>query len=310
DESKGISWVKWESVLLEKNKDGLGIGSLKAKYLSLIGKCKWRFHVESEALWCKVVKAIHGPNGGFGVRSNSGLHKGVWANIVSNSNAIDKCDTPFSSSIIRKVGDGRDVMFCNDVWLECGVRLKGKYHRLFALETHQDCSIADCWKLQNGSWVGDWRWRSDLRGRSTDDLAELSNRLTTICLVDGSVDRWQWSLARNGHFFANHLSKLVDNNVLDQFALGRNHIWNNLVLIKVNVCICRAEKNKLPTYCSLASKGINIPSSRCPLCNNGDEKIDHIDVVLLRHQESTGGRWQSFLADLCINKYNSNKQTL
>ncbi|GKC50390.1 hypothetical protein Tco_1073135 [Tanacetum coccineum] len=221
DESKGISWVKWESLLSEKNKDGLGIGSLKAKYLSLIGKCKWRFHVESEALWCKVVKTIHGPNGGFGVRSNSSLHKGVWANIVSNSNAINKCGIPFSSSIMRKVGDGRDVMFWNDVWLKCEVRIKDKYPRLFTLETHRDCSIADRWKLQNGAWVGDWRWRSylrgrsDLRGRFIDDLTELSNRISTICLVDGSLDRWQWSLARNGHFSVSHLSKLVDDKVLD-----------------------------------------------------------------------------------------------
>ncbi|GKB56445.1 putative RNA-directed DNA polymerase [Tanacetum coccineum] len=217
-----------ESMLPEKNKGVLGIGSLKAKNLSLIGKWKWRFYVESEALWCKVVKSIHGPNGGFGVHSNSSLHKGVWANIV---------------------------------------RIKDKYPRLFALETHQDCSIADRWKLQNGAWVGDWRrrsylrGRSDLRGRFIDDLTKLSNHISTICLVDGSLDRWQWSLARNGHFSVSHLSKLVDNKVLDQAA-----------------------NNKLPTYCSLASKGINIPSSRCPLCNNGDETIDHIfcDCVVVK----------------------------
>ncbi|PWA65568.1 reverse transcriptase domain, Reverse transcriptase zinc-binding domain protein [Artemisia annua] len=145
-------------------------------------------------------------------------------------------------------GNGRDVMFWNDVWLECG----------------------------NGSWVGDWCWRSNPKGRSVDDLTELSNRLSTISLVDGSHDRWQWSLAPNGHFSVNHLSKLVDNNLLDQFALGHNHIWNNLVPIKLNVYIWRAVNNKLPTYCNLASKGINIVTSGCPLCNNVDETIDHI----------------------------------
>ncbi|GJT57872.1 hypothetical protein Tco_0992926 [Tanacetum coccineum] len=156
------------------------------------GKWKWRFHMESETLWCKVVKAIHGPNGGFGIHSSFGLHKGVWANIVSNNNAIDKCGNPFSSSIMQKIRDGRDVMLWNDVWLECGVRLKDEYPV----------------------------WRSDLRGRSIDDLTELSNRLSTICLVNGIHDRWQWCLACNNHFFINHLSKLVDSKVLDQFALG------------------------------------------------------------------------------------------
>ena len=69
DESKGLSWVKWESVLSGKHKRGLGIGSLKAKNLSLVGKWKWIFHVDNESLWCEVLKAIHGPNGGFGVHS-------------------------------------------------------------------------------------------------------------------------------------------------------------------------------------------------------------------------------------------------
>ncbi|GKC07951.1 hypothetical protein Tco_0999561 [Tanacetum coccineum] len=37
EESKGISWDKWESVLLGKHKGGLGIDSLTAKNLSLVG---------------------------------------------------------------------------------------------------------------------------------------------------------------------------------------------------------------------------------------------------------------------------------
>lgn len=43
---KGVSWVKWESALSNKEVGGLGIGSLKAKKLSLVGKWWWRFRKE------------------------------------------------------------------------------------------------------------------------------------------------------------------------------------------------------------------------------------------------------------------------
>ena len=57
-----------------------------------------------------------------------------------------------------------------------------------------------------------------------------------------------------------------------------------MVPIKVNVCIWRATNNKLPTYCSIASKGINMDTLRCPFCNNVDESIDHIfcDCVVVK----------------------------
>ncbi|GJT12514.1 hypothetical protein Tco_0859556, partial [Tanacetum coccineum] len=113
-------------------------------------------------------------------------------------------DAPITRQSVHP-GNSHDVMFWNDVWLECGVRLKDKYPRFSALETNQDCLETVRWKYHNGSWVGDW---------------------------NGSHDRWKWSLAPNGHFSVNHLSKLVDDKVLDGFSLSHNHIWNNLVPIK------------------------------------------------------------------------------
>ncbi|PWA59083.1 RNA-directed DNA polymerase, eukaryota, Reverse transcriptase zinc-binding domain protein [Artemisia annua] len=65
DGSRGISWVKWNSILLNHKMGGLGVGSLLAKNLGLIGKWKWRFLNEKEALWRKVIKEFYGENGGF-----------------------------------------------------------------------------------------------------------------------------------------------------------------------------------------------------------------------------------------------------
>ncbi|GJX08316.1 hypothetical protein Tco_0196248 [Tanacetum coccineum] len=46
-------WVKWSSILLDASKGGLGVGSLEAKNLALLGKLKWRFLTDTNALWRK-----------------------------------------------------------------------------------------------------------------------------------------------------------------------------------------------------------------------------------------------------------------
>ena len=40
---KGINWVNWNLVLKDRKKGGLGVGSLLAKNLGLLGNWKWRF---------------------------------------------------------------------------------------------------------------------------------------------------------------------------------------------------------------------------------------------------------------------------
>ncbi|GKB97469.1 cysteine-rich receptor-like protein kinase [Tanacetum coccineum] len=60
-----IMWIRWEHIIIDKKNGGLGIGSTKAKNMSLLGKWKWRFLSEPHVLWNKCIKEIHGYNGGF-----------------------------------------------------------------------------------------------------------------------------------------------------------------------------------------------------------------------------------------------------
>ncbi|GJS96150.1 putative RNA-directed DNA polymerase [Tanacetum coccineum] len=87
--SKGISWVKWSKVCSNKSVGGLGVGSLKSMNLGLLGKWRWRFLNEHEALWRKVISVLYDYEGGFQNISRAGLKKGIWDGIVSSSLAID-----------------------------------------------------------------------------------------------------------------------------------------------------------------------------------------------------------------------------
>ncbi|GKB12412.1 hypothetical protein Tco_0846335 [Tanacetum coccineum] len=55
EDERGMLWFNWKTVLSPFNKGGLGIGSIRAKNLALLGKWRWRFHVEKNALWNKAI---------------------------------------------------------------------------------------------------------------------------------------------------------------------------------------------------------------------------------------------------------------
>ncbi|GJX82377.1 RNA-directed DNA polymerase, eukaryota [Tanacetum coccineum] len=63
--SKKASWVKWNDVLMDKARGGLGVASLYALNRGLLIKWFWKFYNQKSSLWAKVIKAIHGEDGGM-----------------------------------------------------------------------------------------------------------------------------------------------------------------------------------------------------------------------------------------------------
>ncbi|KAL4558591.1 hypothetical protein LXL04_036792 [Taraxacum kok-saghyz] len=59
ENKKPICWVAWKVALAEKDRGGLGIGSLKALNLALIVKWIWRMNRETKAMWRRVIAGIH-----------------------------------------------------------------------------------------------------------------------------------------------------------------------------------------------------------------------------------------------------------
>lgn len=111
---------------------------LRLKTLVLLVNGTGDFNQESDSLWCKVVKAFHG---GFCSNIGTGLHKGVWANIQSGNNAIDKVGVHFSTSFYQKVGNGNTLRFWEDVWNTYGLRFETCFPRLYAFEIDKECLV-------------------------------------------------------------------------------------------------------------------------------------------------------------------------
>ncbi|GJZ18300.1 hypothetical protein Tco_0554423, partial [Tanacetum coccineum] len=60
-DEKKIAWDKATSPI---SNGGLGIGTLKSRNHAMLSKWWWRFHTENHAFWCKIIRSIHGVDGG------------------------------------------------------------------------------------------------------------------------------------------------------------------------------------------------------------------------------------------------------
>lgn len=63
-ETQKIHWVRWDKICREKSEGGLGIKSVRAFNLALLGKWHWRMSMEKNSLWYKVLVSKDGERGG------------------------------------------------------------------------------------------------------------------------------------------------------------------------------------------------------------------------------------------------------
>ncbi|GKC44506.1 putative RNA-directed DNA polymerase [Tanacetum coccineum] len=193
DEKKKLAWVKWDRVISKSSLGGLDIGSLKACNLALLGKWWWRFRVEEDRLWVKLIKNIYGEYGGLGEegvsRRSSG---GKWSDIIKVGNDIEKTQVPFIGSFRKKVGDGCNTLFWLNQWLG-DFKLSVRFPRLFALESNKQVSVSGrgSWGI-DGGWKWEWGWEREVRGRGLGELEELSNMIQKFVPNSLYPDAMRW----------------------------------------------------------------------------------------------------------------------
>ena len=53
-----VHLINWKFVSLPRNRGSLGIGDIVKKNLALLQKWMWRFRMEPNSLWYKVIKSM------------------------------------------------------------------------------------------------------------------------------------------------------------------------------------------------------------------------------------------------------------
>ena len=120
-----------------------------------------------------------------------------------------------------------------------------------------------------------WAWRRRIRSQAeTTELNDLTNLLLNLHLTN-NMDTWEFIPDASRQFTVNSMRKLISAST----NTNNSHTkWNKLLPSKVNILTWRVSNKRLPTRSNLDSRGIDLDSTRCPLCDNDIETEDHVFV--------------------------------
>ena len=157
-----VHLINWEVVCTQKDKGGLGLRKIILLNMALLGKWVWRFAIEKDNPWKKVLLVKYGQEG-FGWRTNEvrGTYGvGVWKEILKEA---CWCWDNFQF----KVSKGTKIKFWTDHW--CGnATLSQIFPQLFTLAVHRNAAVNEVWDSSFGQEGWNLRFSRDFNDWELD----------------------------------------------------------------------------------------------------------------------------------------------
>ncbi|GJW66594.1 RNA-directed DNA polymerase, eukaryota [Tanacetum coccineum] len=216
----------------------------------------------------RFIRALHGNGGGIDMRSKVS-YSSTWMSIVNEFNKLRNNDIDLLSFLNKRVGNGLDTNFWEDVWLG-DKNFKTRFPRIYALESDKKLTVAT---KMNHNDVGFSLRRLPRDGVEMEQFRALTSVLEGVELPDMN-DRWFWSLVGSDEFSVASARKFIE----DHRLLGSPHKtgWIKVVPIKINIMAWKVRFNFLPTRLNLSRRGIEIQSIICPICNKEVESTSRV----------------------------------
>jgi len=150
DQSK-ISWIRWDTVYLPKERGGLGIKDINSFNLALLGKWKWHLLRNQGELWAKVVESKYGGWRGLEEVGRAANESAWWKDLKKV--AIQSYQGRALQDGFRwKVGVGDKIKFWEDRWLGQEESLAEKYPRLYLISSQQQQTIQQLGSHKDNRW--------------------------------------------------------------------------------------------------------------------------------------------------------------
>ncbi|GJS61218.1 RNA-directed DNA polymerase, eukaryota, reverse transcriptase zinc-binding domain protein [Tanacetum coccineum] len=291
DENK-IAWIAWDKATSSISNGGLGIGTLKSSNLAMLSKWWWRFHTENHAFWCKIIRSIHGVDGGLNDTSLIKSKSGPWYRIAKLKDDLSKIGIDLQYSRKRLVTVV--VLSFGYTWLG-GSPLKDTFPRLFRLDSNPSCFVCNRYPtfqpltyvssaathsaLTSTPPVGltfNWAWSRPIR--SSLELCEFSELCSLVAYlrVSDNGDLWECVIDDSRAFSVKMMRSYI-NQKFPTLQVPPTR-WNTLLPLKVNIFIWRTTNKRLLTRANLDYRGIDLDSVCCPMCDDAIETEDHIFV--------------------------------
>ena len=142
--------VGWDKVCVPKAKGGLGVQSLVLFNKTLLGKWLWRFGLEENNLWRRVLVEKFGVElGGWRTNHIRGAYGcGLWKGIMSGWD-------DYFQHVEFVVGHGNRVRFWKDKWCS-DTALMNRFPLLFNCSSNCEATIDTVLHRPDSGEVGDW----------------------------------------------------------------------------------------------------------------------------------------------------------
>ena len=150
-EGRKIAWAPWSLVCKPREFRGLGIVDPNLFNLALLGKWIWRLGSVKGDFWEEVLISKYEGWRSLG-EEGKGKRSSLWWKDLKEVWTSEGWERSFEDGFKWKVGDGKDIYFWKDNWLN-GEALKNAFPRLFSISSVKDAKLAELGFWSNGVWV-------------------------------------------------------------------------------------------------------------------------------------------------------------
>jgi hypothetical protein len=259
--------VNWCMICSSKASGGLGVRNLVTFNKALMGKWLWRYAMERDAFWRKVVDVKYGSlRGGWCSKEVGGSYGyGVWKSIRRGWDA-------FAAHVRYEIGNGSKVLFWHDVW--CGeIPLKILFPDLFLIARRKDAWVEEIMQRQNGTILWNIMFSRSVHDWEVEAVSRFFGMLYTLKVSSEGEDKLCWVPARKKSFEVKSYYKLLSSPIQSSFPW--KSIWKVNVPSRVAFFVWTATLGKSLTLDNLRKRNI-IVMDWCSMCKTAGESIDHL----------------------------------
>ncbi|CAL5393987.1 unnamed protein product [Camellia sinensis] len=276
-----IHMIKWKDVTLSKAKGGLGIRQAKETNDCLLLKWWWRYGVEDESLWKRVVVSKYGADGGRWLPTQDGAGKEsiVWSDILSVAALNPELYQFFVSKSKIVVGDGCRIQFWHDRWC-MNLKLKEEFPRLFRLSMEKEEKLSHFVQRRDRDGLWSFQFRRSLFAWEVEEVKKLQELTKDMPRLKVNLcDGVQWTASTTGVFTVASVRDWLQKNSGTSLQVTRL-LSNNLAPPKAQFLSWLAWRGRVKSAVVLQRLGVLGGSTNvaCPFCFVAEESVDHLFV--------------------------------